>query len=718
MAIFSFLHRLVCKKCKTKIGSHRTKRREERLQRLGKTQTQDEWQPSWVRETTGDVEDFNEHDSDEDDDSSSVVKLGASSSSSDVSISTSSSVSSLAPFSPTFPDFSESVAPSSPIAPPRPPAFGISITTTTTLTTAVTTNRYSSSPLSPSSTLSTSSSRNSLTRVPGVRNLRRLSDISHHTAPYPPSPPPRLMFTWEQVPPSPLIVGSQFCNSPSIIPAAFVDVKKLPCRSVAQRFPLLLLDASDDDDSYSGESTPPSPSSSSSSPASSTSTLSTASSTSSTSSISLVSPLSPVTPTAPAFDKPLPALPIVLSVPSSPRASVNLQRNSKVSPLAGRCISAGDGNSIGPRYVPSSKTVPRPRHAPQRPTPQQTLPFLRTSTTFDEILASKTSSSSSSNSTPLTFDEILGSPARPAPKLIHRKPIAVFSPKIQKPAAPTTPTTTATTTKPAIVRNPSQTIRPYDRTRPSRHAQQVVSLSLLSSANSPPPQVIRLIPYNSRQGYSILQTLRRLLLVPVDWPAAQTLLFILQHPAVRHLALPFHLSSSPHSDYFQDLLGVPRSNMLGWYGILQAIDGPMRYHAARKRSQNRLNNPNNLRVVPPTLAPFSSAERDLVARWLASGEPIFTGQTRLSAVLLRKSGKPMAGAAGRTAQQVRGRTPLSPMASSSVRTNDDRAASSLPPIDPATRYDISRNPRCRYHQLWTGAGKSRLSLTMLAEVDV
>ncbi|KAL1892106.1 hypothetical protein Sste5346_007261 [Sporothrix stenoceras] len=485
---------------------------------------------------------------------------------------------------------------------------------------------------------------------------------------------------------------------------------------MGQRFPLLLLDDSDED-SDSGETI--SSSSPSSSPASSSSPVSPSFSLSSTSSVSPVSPRSPVVPASPILDKPLPALPIELSTPSSPRINGN-----KVSPLAGRRISAGDNSNTlaGPRYVPSSKTAPRPRVAAQRPTLQQTLPFLRTSTTFDDILALKTSSSF--NSTPLTFDEILGSSTRPEPKLIHRKPVPVFSPKVEKPAEPTA-------SKQIITRHASQIIRPYDQTRlqSKRRAQRVVPLSVLapssSSANTTSPQVNRLVPYNSHHGYSLLQTLRRLLIIPTDWSPTQTLLFILQHPAVRHLALPFHLSSSPQSDYFQDLLGIPRCNALDWYGILQAIDGPIRYHAARKRSQQSL----KLRAVPPTLAPcsnpralstntpFSSAERDLVARWLAGGEPLFTGRMTLPAVLLRKSGKPLM-STGRTQQQSRARTPLSPLASSSVRTNDDQAASSLPPLDPATRYDISRNPRCRYHQLWTGAGKSRLSVTMLAEIEV
>lgn len=214
----------------------------------------------------------------------------------------------------------------------------------------------------------------------------------------------------------------------------------------------------------------------------------------------------------------------------------------------------------------------------------------------------------------------------------------------------------------------------------------------------------------------MLQALRRLLIVPVDWSAAQTLLFVLQHPAVRRLALPFDQSSSPASDLFRDL------HTLDWYGILQAIDGPIRYLATHKRSDKNLSL--NLRAVPPALAscsnpralsasvPFSVAERDLVAYWLTSGEPLFTRQMTLPTVLLRKSGQPPRG----KAQPLCGRTPLSPLASSSVYSGNDALLAQH--IEPATRYDIARNPRCRYHQLWTGAGKSRLSISLLAEIDV
>ncbi|KIH86980.1 hypothetical protein SPBR_08247 [Sporothrix brasiliensis 5110] len=647
MSVFSFLHRLVCRKCKNTTGSHRVKRRLKRLPRL--EQEQDEWRPSWMHETC-DLEFSNENDGI--DDGSLVVELDARPPSS-------------------------SDPPTLPVVPASPPVLGIGIQTRT----AGTTNRYSLSRSSSSPTLTVSSSRSSLTRMPAVHNLRLRSSSSSVSGAE--SSPPQLRLSWEHAPPSPLISEPKYCRSPKFVPTVFVDVKPLTVLSKERRYPLLTLDADSDETESNDESISP------------------------TSSV-----WSPVT------ERPLPhLLGDFQPVKPTPRVGVNFTRNNRISPLAARrdsggnfgnrnCTNAANTNvSSGPRYIPASKTVVTPRLRPsvQRSPLQQTLPVLRVTAPFDESL---------------------GTSYRPPQKLIHRKSVLASSSVSETPTAPIK----------AELSN--GTIRPYDQTHSRRHAQQVMSLTLLSSSSSHPlspdsvaPHMLRLIPYNSRQGYSMLQTLRRLLVVPVDWSAAQTLLFVLQRPAVRRLALPFHLSSSPSPTdwkHFQDLLGVARCNSLGWYGIMQTIEGPMRYHTAREHSHQSLRT--NFHDVPSALAPcsnpralsgntrFSVAECDLVARWLASGEPLFTRQTTLPMVLMRKSRQPLLRSSPsrmrlqRLQQQARGRTPLSPLTSSSVHTRDLKEHN-----DPAIRYDIARNPRCRHHQLWTGAGKSRLSVACLAE---
>lgn len=153
----------------------------------------------------------------------------------------------------------------------------------------------------------------------------------------------------------------------------------------------------------------------------------------------------------------------------------------------------------------------------------------------------------------------------------------------------------------------------------------------------------------------MLQALRRLLVLPVDWSAARTLVFLLQHPKVRNLALPgrgrgyYYLSSmrAGELERHNDLMGVPRCNALAWLGILQIIDGPLQYYT-RHKPPTPPTAATSLALYPPSLAPysahhsplsgnpFSAANRDLVAKWLKDGKPLFTRQKTLKSLLLRK----------------------------------------------------------------------------------
>ncbi len=158
------------------------------------------------------------------------------------------------------------------------------------------------------------------------------------------------------------------------------------------------------------------------------------------------------------------------------------------------------------------------------------------------------------------------------------------------------------------------------------------------------------IPHYSPRGRAMLQALRRQLHLPPHWSAAQTLVYMLQHPGVRHLALPSAaveaaLGAAVPSARQHDLLTVPFCNAISWDTILHAMDAA----SAALRRPHRT--PSLAMLLPPGPVParyspcharpvtpphrFSAAERDLVTRWLHSGEPLFVRRTTLPDLLLR-----------------------------------------------------------------------------------
>ena len=161
--------------------------------------------------------------------------------------------------------------------------------------------------------------------------------------------------------------------------------------------------------------------------------------------------------------------------------------------------------------------------------------------------------------------------------------------------------------------------------------------------------------YDSLDGRQLLHTLRLFLGIADAWSPAQTLVFVLEHTRTRSLAI------SRGSDT------VRRMNALSWTGVLRFIRG------------------------------YKECER--VARWLYSREALFTNKTSVRSLLLRKAKKRV-------------------YVENDSRAGSGNSSSSTDSICIPTmlsQWAIENNPRRRYHQGWTGAGRSRLSTCILAE---
>ncbi|CAK7566289.1 MAG: hypothetical protein SEPTF4163_004228 [Sporothrix epigloea] len=251
------------------------------------------------------------------------------------------------------------------------------------------------------------------------------------------------------------------------------------------------------------------------------------------------------------------------------------------------------------------------------------------------------------------------------------------------------------------------------------------------------PRPRRIVPYNSSRGKALLKALRRLLILPPQWSAAQTLLFVLQHPNLRRLGLPRSRQSSSSSSSssttappklsasYRDLLNVPRCSSLDWTGILQeADDSLLRYH---QKNAVPLPTPTGAREPvsastalsshpfsallgssEPDSLPLSASDRKLISSWLASGEPLFTRQTSMASVLLRKGlGMQSRRQLARAWRASREAHVKALMESLAVRFYQGNVAATVDSQE--KQYNIALNPRCRYHQLWTGAGASPLA---------
>ncbi|CAK7266534.1 hypothetical protein SEPCBS57363_002137 [Sporothrix epigloea] len=267
-----------------------------------------------------------------------------------------------------------------------------------------------------------------------------------------------------------------------------------------------------------------------------------------------------------------------------------------------------------------------------------------------------------------------------------------------------------------------------------RHNSSVLPAKPSQPSRLPRPR--RIVPYNSSRGSSLLKALRRLLVLPPQWSAAQTLLFVLQHPNLRRLGLPRSRPSSSSSSSslaspklaasYRDLLNVPRCNFLDWTGILQTADDSLRYHSknaaplptpawAREpvtASTALSSHPFSALLGPsePDSSPFSASDRKLISSWLASGEPLFTRQTSMASVLLRKglgmqSRRRQLARAWRASREAHVKAWMESLAvRSSYQGNVTATMDSQ-----EKQHNIALNPRCRYHQLWTGAGASPLA---------
>ncbi|CAK7235737.1 hypothetical protein SBRCBS47491_009397 [Sporothrix bragantina] len=697
MALLSFLHSLVCKKCKTTSGSyheHKAHRREERRQRqvLKKHQISlpqlpvKHWRMSWEHQ------------------SRNVVVCSAELS-----------------HEPRIPspvelDAASGTSSSSPVI----PSLVIGVTYTTTVeTTTISALHFSASLSSPHPTVR---------RIPANSNLRLLAENYSNIS----SMPPQLALPWESRP-RPTIITEM----PVVIP---VDVKPLPTLPVKQCDSLLLLDSPSDSsgESLCSLSNSPTPSSTPSTP---------------NACISL-----PECPTPASFRNRMAARQSLFE--SNSTGDNSNGRSSKGARShrrrhSGSSIGSITATSSGPRYIPSSKPQPRSRSVvPSPSTPQTTLPF--TYKTLDEILmtsqkassdpssssdsslssfsssdsdASLTLSSSSSSSSP-SFSSS-SSPSFPSPSVephtSESRPLPPPKEQYDAPVASTSSSSDSSTTlSRSFIKN-----RPSRRYQPSAALARILSNNYKPFRNSPSSGPRLLIPYNSSRGYAMLKAMRRLLVIPAEWSAAQTLLFVLQHPNLRRLSLPSSQPSSSSkssvlssSSTYRDLLSVPRCNSIDWKGALQSINAPTRYQAMNPvpqtptRARKPVSAAASLASYPylapssasplATFTPFSASDRELVSSWLESGEPLFTLQTSLSSLLLRKSLR------ARSRRQFTGTWRASRAAQMEALTkslavrfcNNNMIVST---ISDTKRYDIALNPRCRYHQLWTGAGASPLS---------
>ncbi|CAK7266693.1 hypothetical protein SEPCBS119000_002160 [Sporothrix epigloea] len=250
----------------------------------------------------------------------------------------------------------------------------------------------------------------------------------------------------------------------------------------------------------------------------------------------------------------------------------------------------------------------------------------------------------------------------------------------------------------------------------------------------------RTVPYNSSRGTSLLQAVRRLLFLPPQWSAAQTLVFLLRHPNLRRLGLPRSrpssssptlsstLSSSKLSASYRDLLNVPHCNSIDWAGILPPSHGttqcPIKDSVPQQSpvwAKNPVTASTALSSHPvkafadataATASPFSASDHELVSSWLASGEPLFTRQTSMASVLLRKGlaarSRRQSAHRWRTLREAHVKALMGSLAAQSYQSNAAVTIQSQ-----AKQYNIALNPRCRYHQLWTGAGASPLSSTTI-----
>ncbi|CAK7205630.1 hypothetical protein SEUCBS139899_008408 [Sporothrix eucalyptigena] len=353
-----------------------------------------------------------------------------------------------------------------------------------------------------------------------------------------------------------------------------------------------------------------------------------------------------------------------------------------------RRLLSGSTVGSGQRYIPSSKSLPRKRRMTQSTPTQTTLPFLRPCTTFEEILSSSSSSPSSSSSSSCSSPTSSSSSSSSVSSTSSTELVRYQPSALQE-----------------FLNNSRLSVRQLP-TFPPHHK----SAKLRSQ---------RIIHYDSHQGYNMLQALRRLLSIPVEWSAAQTLLYILRHPAVRRLNLPSVPSSSTSKSVAQikkyhDIMRVPQCNALGWHGILQSIDGAVWYRAMNPEDMG------STAVLPAVkYSLFSYSERKLISSWLESGENLFTQATPLSSLLLREGVRFRAYQAytqpwrdtrkGTTLATFYGVDHLSSLF---VQSRDDQVVVS--PISEGSRYRLKNNPRCRFHQLWTGSGSSPLSNSIIA----
>ncbi|CAK7240919.1 MAG: hypothetical protein STHCBS139747_002375 [Sporothrix thermara] len=332
--------------------------------------------------------------------------------------------------------------------------------------------------------------------------------------------------------------------------------------------------------------------------------------------------------------------------------------------------------SSGPRYIPSSMSLLRPHSVALLSSTQQALPFLRGCKTGDL----STSSSSSSSST---------------------------------------------------------SCRRY---QPSAALARILSEGYTKPSYTSPSSSLRFrIPYNSTRGHTMLKALRRLLVIPAEWSAAQTLLFVLQHPNLRRLSLPddqpvslSSSSSSSSSSSYRDLLSVPRCNTLDWTGVLRSMLPALQMltrarkpvSAATSLSSHPFSaasSTTSIIILPAkTCTQFSASDRQLVSSWLESGEPLFTRQTAMASLLLRRGPRARARRQFLGPWQALRKAQLEALTESLMAqlydNYDDKDDNKMAILtrDDDERYAIALNPRCRYHQLWTGAGASPLSQSIVS----